>query len=113
MRPLATNQRVLTWLYLYPIDNETSKWKQRAHVAVGITAFITIGVIFIAGAVYVRQFITIDLQEALFALIHVALTIDSLSAIVILFLARDQIKMVFEHLSDIYNKSNYQRQNFC
>lgn len=54
MKPLATNQRVLT-----------SKWEKRLYVALVLTFFVNILTVFVASFLYAVKFMSIDLQKSI------------------------------------------------
>lgn len=105
MKPLVTNQRVLTWLCVYPGEKTTSKIKQLAYIIFSLIVFSGILSSLIASVAYFMKFVSIDLEVALYAVSQIAAAASVLYAIVMTYFSRHGIASIFHKLSEIYDKS--------
>lgn len=39
--PLQATRRVLTWVYVYPTDKSTNKWKKQLYISFSLIIFVT------------------------------------------------------------------------
>lgn len=105
MKPLATNQKVLTWLCILPIYEETSKWKKPFYIVFCIL-FFTIEVIALtASASFFLLNVTTNLTASIYALCQ---TVGSISVIYMYsaaFLLRHKIAAFLQDLQKIYDAS--------
>lgn len=95
---LETNRRVLTWLCIYPADENTSKWQKRAHIA--FSAFVFAANIFVFGAscIYFYKYASADLATSLMALCQISAWFSVLYIGIITFLSRHKITAVIDSL---------------
>lgn len=71
----------------------------------GLTVFIANAIVFIVSLAFFIEYASIDMEEALFALIQLAGTGNILYVLLISYILRDKIIAVFESLSKIYEWS--------
>lgn len=74
------------------------------HSAFALTVLLTsIVIISTCGAFFVK-FISIDLEQSLYALTNIGGTIDKVYALIVAHFNRDKIRMIFDHLVEIYSE---------
>lgn len=100
--PLETNRFVLTWLCVYPADESTSKWQKMVHFMFGLAVFTANSLVFIVSISFFAKNVSIDLEEALFALIQMAGSGNILYVSIISYISRHKITTIFNSLSKIY-----------
>lgn len=107
MKPLVTAQRMLTWLSVFPIDENVSLKKRLAYTS--FTTIILTGLLgaVVSGSVYFMKYQSIDLQQALYAVLHLTLVTQALYMYAIIYRMRYKTKMAFQHLTNIYNQRKY------
>lgn len=105
MRPLITNQRVLTWFHLYPADESTKKWKKWIYASVLPTIAAIILFTLASSAAYFFKFLSTDLIKSMFTIIQIAPSLALLNALPFTFFLRSEILAVFQKLSIIYDTS--------
>lgn len=101
MRPLAGNQRVLTWFCVCK-DDKSSVWQNFAHVL--LTASIMFSLVFclISSVFFVVRFALIDLEKSLYTLFPIAGVCGMIYTMIILITSRDKINAMLNGLSIIY-----------
>lgn len=103
MLPLPTNQRVLTWLCVRPMDADENQWKKLFYIAFTIT-FLTIDLtgLFSSIAFFLIN-ISIDLEESLYALFQISAFLGLTYMCIVAFLLRYKITAFLGTLSQIYD----------
>ena len=110
MEPLVMNRHVLTWLCMYPWDEDTSMFMKLVYITYTLVTFVVNGsAVFCAGA-FIYKFVKTDLERCLYALLHIV----AHSAIVYIQIAatllQSKIKThIFDHLAKIYAASTFPR----
>lgn len=104
MKPLVTDQRVLTWLCLLPPKGNISKGRKRLFILLVLGIIIANLTVFSSSLMYVIKYASIDLQETLVGLCQTIGVIPMTNSIGIAFMLRHKIPPVFEKLSEIYDK---------
>lgn len=97
MKPLETNQRVMTWLYGVPPDDlgdAGSKWRRIAYPVFILCVILTHLVSVTAGFTFIFRILMTNKEEALFSLFH---TVGGLGAL--------YQAIIFDNLMTIYNES--------
>lgn len=107
MRPLETNRFVLTLVHVYPADESVNKWRKGAYAFFGVfVILLNFSAFLMSGSFFLRH-VSIDLEQALFALVQMPVS-ASLSYIALTtFLLRHKITAIFDRLSTIYESSWY------
>lgn len=106
MKPLPTNQKILTWLFLLPANrtiNQRIKWTCIALLLALIVASVAI---FVSGLMFVIKFMSIDFIQASFGL-----TPTCANTIVVVFFSRHKVPPIFEKLTKLYEKCMNQFKN--
>lgn len=106
VQPLVTNRLVMTWISLHPPKENTSTLKKLAYVAIAIVILTTVIVYILAGLVFVWKFKSIDLRKCLLVFTIAVYATDLLIGIMVMYFSRYKTKAMFDHLSEIYRKSN-------
>lgn len=104
MKPLASNQRILTWLCVLPSKENTSKWKKQVYIALVLALIVADLTIFTSSFLYVLKFMSIDLIETSNGFIQCFAAIPMGNAIIVAFIYRHKIQKVFKQLSTFYEK---------
>lgn len=105
MKPLETNQRVLTWLCGYPPNESTGKSKRIAYIVFTVNVIIAMTLFVAAGANFIYRHISISLEESLFSLFHTLGAVSMLYQCVAIVVLRHELAAIFDGLSKIYNES--------
>lgn len=106
MKPLTTNQRVLT-LLSFPIDQSLS-WRDRLIGLILLPTMLASYMISISLTVlYFLKFKSIDLEKSLYAVFQMGAGLHLASAIIIILLSRYKLSAIFEHLQEIYDLCKY------
>lgn len=105
MKPLATGQRVLTWLCVCPPDETTSKWRKRAFIIFSVCVFMADLSAFVTSVAYVHRYVSIDLEKSLCSMLQICAMGCVTYAYLQMFVLRHEITALLEHLSQIYKKS--------
>lgn len=107
MEPLVTTKLVLIRLYMYPAhgaDSISSRWKIFSHTIVAV--LLAVSLTGLAGTLtFYFEFMSIDLQQSLLALIPAGALFNSAYNLVAAIVLRYKTKHIFELLSDIYRSS--------
>lgn len=107
MKPLETSQRVLTWLYVYPANESTSRWKIVAYRTCFLAVlFGNIGNL-TASAAYFVEYVTTNLEQALYSVAQIACYTGAVHRIGTTYLLRHRIPIVFDGLAKIYDECKY------
>lgn len=106
MKPLVTNQRVLSWLCVCPVDKNTNKWQKLVYKIFTISLAILMMGIFVSSSMFFWKFMAVDVEEALYAVYQV---MGSTCLLYIMFIvvcfSRSKLNVTFSKLSDIYKAS--------
>lgn len=105
MEPLATNKRVLVWLFLCSLDVEIKKWKKLACALLGSIIFMSTLSDMLASVAFRLKYIAIDLEECLFALLQCFGFGSVTYAFIVIFFQRHRMREIFRNLSAIYTES--------
>lgn len=107
MKPSVTSLQMLTWLCLLPAEENASKWKKRAYIALVFALILADLTVFCSSSMYVVKFVSIDVLESSFGIYQVTAAIPMANAIVVAYLFRQKIQSVFEKLLEFYEKCTY------
>lgn len=104
MTPLETNRRILTWLCIYPVNENASEQHKILRSLFGIGVFVANLMVFIVSIVFLVKFASTDIEEALFSVIQLAGTGNILYVSIIIFIVRHKIVGLFKSLDKIYEE---------
>ena len=108
MIPLETNRRILTWFCVYQRENVQMEERERLmHRAFALFIFAMNSIGFIVSVAYFVKFVTIDFEEALFALLQLCGEGNMMYINVITFMLRRKITDIFNAISAIYAECKY------
>lgn len=105
MKPLETNQLVLTWFGLSPADKAPTKWQKILYKASTFQLILSILSIFISSLAFFYRFVLIDLEKALYAVYQFVGLFSALYLCMVAYLSRPQINSTLNQLSNIYHES--------
>lgn len=114
MLPLPTNQRVLTWLCIRPMNTDENRWKKLFYIMFSIT-FVSIDLTALFSSIaFFFINISIDLEESLYALFQISAFSGLTYMCIVAFLLRNEITVFLGTLSQIYDarKKLYISDNF-
>lgn len=104
MKPLVMNQRVLTWLCVFPLDEAATMKEKLTCITFSIGVILTIFSGLTGSVVFFLKFVSTDLEESLYALFQIAAIFSTSNAIVVAVLMRHRIPAMFSNLTEIYEK---------
>lgn len=107
MSPLITNQRVLMWLCVCPAPEPTSARKKANYVAFTSMIFIANISALAATTTFFINFISIDLEVSLMALIGIVGFFAIAYIMIVALLFRHKINALFDGLAEIYKASKW------
>lgn len=103
MKPLKTNQQVLTWLGVCRAADTVSIPKKLIYIFAAFFGFSVVFTSLSASVAFFVKFVQIDLEESLYALFQIA-SFSGLSYIILTaFIMRNKINGIFNRLSHIYD----------
>lgn len=103
---LATNRQVLTWLSMYPANNQTTNfWKGIAYIMVTLTIFCVNLSAAIANLTFFLKFVLTNLEESLIALMICSGCTGLVYSFATAIIMRCKMKIIFEKLALIYDSS--------
>lgn len=108
MRPLESLRHVMTWIYIHPADEDTSKLRKFIYASIAVVYILLSFIAFYGSAAYFWEWISVDFKVAFYAIWQIILSVLLFYGLVIMILSRQKIKEAFETLSDIYNESKIQ-----
>lgn len=104
MKPLATTQRILAWLFICRDENPSNRWKKFAQICF-VSFVLMISLIHFSGSIlFAIKFFSIDLKKTASALVQVFAFIPVIYILTIALILRDQIIEIFSKLKDIYDE---------
>lgn len=108
MKPLDTYRRCLIWLCVYPADESSTKRQKIAYAAFTVTIVTLQFCVFVGSLVFCWKFFSVDLKACMLAFMAISVIFGSIYMIIIgIRVIRDNILVLFEDLSNIYNNSEY------
>lgn len=105
------NQRVLTWLCVFPLDEVATMKENMTCIAFSIGVILTIFSGMTGSIVFFLKFVSTDLEESLYALFQIAALISTINAIVVVILLRHRIPGMFKNLTGIYEECKLKRDS--
>lgn len=108
MCPLESLRHVMTWIYIHPSDEDTSKLRKSIYASIAVVYILLSFITFYGSAAYFWEWISVDFKVAFYAIWQIILSVLLFYGMVIMILSRQKIKEAFETLSDIYNESKNQ-----
>lgn len=103
MQPLETNCRILVWMCVYPCDENTTIWMRSAHILFSVFIFVMNTTGFVFSGAYFVKYVSIDLEQSLFALLQTVGEANMLYILAITFILRHKITAMMRSLSRIYD----------
>lgn len=104
MKPLVMNQRVLTWLCVFPMHESAAMKEKLTCIVFSIGVILTIFSGLIGSVIFFLKFVSTDLEESLYALFQIAAIFSTSNAIVVAVQMRHRIPTMFKNLTTIYEK---------
>ncbi|XP_055305850.1 odorant receptor 4-like [Sitodiplosis mosellana] len=104
MKPLATGQRVLTWLSVCPPDESTSKCQKQVYIICSVLVLVANVIGFVTSVAYVHRFVSIDLEKSLCSMLQICAMGCVSYAYILMFVLRHKVTAFLGHLSQIYKQ---------
>lgn len=111
MIPLATHQRVWSWLCVESVESGTQSQKNHKKMF-AMFAFMAHVAVIMSSAAFVMEYARTDLSGSLHALLHLTAFVGMAYVLVIAFMSRDKITAIFENSVEIYTKCKNSAQYF-
>lgn len=105
MKPLAIAQQILMWLCVLPFHSDTSSRVKVFSITFTIVAVVSQVCAFAATVAFSLKFMSIDLEQSLFANSLGVTFLSMIYIVVVLLFLRSKIPGIFEELSQIYTES--------
>lgn len=105
MTPLATNQLFLKWMYAFPSDESASILKKILYFVFPLSLIMAHFGAVAAGGCYMLKFLSVDLEEAIYALYHTICFLNMLYQSIAIVFLRGKLITIFKSLTIIYNES--------
>lgn len=102
MKPLETNQQILTFLCIFPTTN---KCKRRIYIVLSVFLLVIEICGLASSATFVLNHISTDLEEAIYAIFQVAAFSGLIYMIIVTIILRNKIIDFFRTLSKICETS--------
>lgn len=102
MKPLATHERVLTWLCIFPAANDTSKWKKSLYILLVFILFVLEVCALVSSLIFFLKNVSNNLEESLYSLFQISAFSCLTYFSFISFYSRHEIMAVFGKLAQIY-----------
>lgn len=103
MRPLSTNCQVLTWLCIYPVDDENS-WKKPLYLIISAISLIIITSVLLSSVVFFFDNYSIDLKVSINAIYQMTAFFGVTYMYVNAIFMRKTFTKFLETLKKIYEK---------
>lgn len=105
VKPMAINKRVLIWLCMYPVDNPTNTRTKLFYVIFSFFIFASILSGFLSALTFFLKFVTINLEESLYAFFQVVACFSGIYMMIItILLLRSKMGEIFDEFFKIYDK---------
>lgn len=105
MKPLETNQRVLTWLCGVRPNESDKNGKNISHIILTLSIILVHLLAVISSVVFIYRNVSVNLEETLFSLLYNVGNSSALYQSVAIILLKDKLTEIFERLSKVYDKS--------
>lgn len=112
MKLLSTDQRVLTWICVFPVNKTTSKCRKLTYITLALAITLIMLTAFMSSLKYSLNFMSFNLQETLVGLRPFLVSVQALNSIVVTFFLRHKIPPIYEQLREIYEKCLYKFKIF-
>lgn len=105
MKPLPTNQRVLTWLCLFPASENTSNFVKLGYIVLTFVCITCMTANLIASVAFFIKSVSTELEKSLFALFQIVGSLSVWYMFITVFPSQHKIHAIFRRLSQIYDES--------
>lgn len=102
MEPIELIRRTFKYLCLHPFDEKSSVGKKIGCIIFGSAVFSSNVYALITSVDFFIEFLSIDVEECLFALFQIFGYIGVTYASVVIFLQQNAVREIFQQLSQIY-----------
>lgn len=103
MKPLQTNQQVLTWLCVYLAKQNTSKFKKILYIVFSVVVFLGYFNVLLASIAFFLKYASSSLEQSLYALFQISGDFGTVYMMLTAYTLRKQFKIIFDKLSNIYD----------
>lgn len=106
LETMAVSKQVFTWLCIYPIKN-VSQWKQFFHICFTLCVILSNVHGLYSSAIYIFQFISINLPDALYAFAQLFGIFHTLYSFFIALIKKRKMTLIFTKLDEMYRKCKF------
>lgn len=103
MTPLKINQRILTWLCVYPVNGVTSKCKHLSYILCTVLTLAANICGLLASSACFAKFVSNDMELSLHALLQICALSSATYMMIIALFSRRNVKMIFDSLAKIHD----------
>lgn len=104
MKPLETMQRLLIWFCVFPAEEGTSELRKLIYIAFSVIGLISSIIGVVSSAVYTIEFLSIDLENSLYAVFQFAAASGTFYTAIVAFIYRRRVHGIFTALEKLYRK---------
>lgn len=102
MQPSESVKKVLTFLYMCPPEENSSKIKKILCVTFSFGTMTVMALASLSGAVFAIKYMSIDFEKCLFAMFHTVATSTLLYMLIAIILSRNKMANILNSISNIY-----------
>lgn len=107
MHPLPTNQRMLTWICVSPLESRDSKWMKPFCVIFALTTFLAVLSCVLSSVIFFSSNVSIDVEESLYALFQISAFSGVAYMAIVAFYSRKKINAFLETLTAIHDERKH------
>lgn len=107
MRPLPTNQRMLTWICVCPLESRDSKWMKPFCVIFALTTFLAVSSCVLSSVIFFSSNVSKDVEESLYALFQISAFSGVAYMAIVAFYSRKKINAFLETLTAIHDERKH------
>lgn len=102
-----TSQKMLTWICVYPADETVSKFKRATYAFAYAFILISNLCVLASSVAFFLKYVSVDLEQSLYAVFQITAYGSMTYLIIVSFLLRSKIPLVFDDLAKIYEASMF------
>lgn len=107
MDVLTTNKKVLTWLSLYKVEENTSNWERIGYILVALMVFLSNFCNLVSSVSFFVGNFSSNLEDALYSCTQINAYLAATYMMIIAFIDRFEISSMLDELLIIYEKSKF------
>lgn len=107
MKPLKTTQKVLSWLFVCPIDESISRRQKLIYIVLVLEIIAADFSITASSVAFINKYISINMSDTFYAVFQLVSAIHILIVFCLTYFTRKKINSIFSNLSKIYGESKF------